>query len=134
MTNLHIAALYAGLLLLLLAFLGVRTANTRRAKQIGHGDNGDAELRRAVRAHGNASEYIPAGLLGLLILAILPGVSVLWVQAAGAALLTGRLLSAYGLTTKDGVSFGRVSGMLLTLISYVIAAAGLIWTAVEPVV
>jgi uncharacterized membrane protein YecN with MAPEG domain len=134
MTNLHIAAVYTGLLLLLLAFLGLRTANYRRVNQIGFGDNGDAGLRRLVRAHGNASEYIPSGLVGLLILAILPGVSVLWVQAAGGTLLTGRLLSAYGLATKDGVSAGRVGGMILTLLSYLIAAAGLIWTALEPVV
>lgn len=133
MTNLHFAALYAGLNILLLVYLGVRTANLRRINKVGHGDAGNDQIRRAVRAHGNASEYIPAGAVGLLFLSLLSAIPAIVVHIAGLSLTLGRFIHAQGLSAADGPSFGRVAGMLLTIIALTVCAGGMIYAAVQPV-
>ena len=69
MLRLEVAALYAGVNILILLVLAVLVVAGRRKHKItlGHGDN--EAFGRAVRAHGNAAEYMPAGLVGLTFLA-----------------------------------------------------------------
>jgi uncharacterized membrane protein YecN with MAPEG domain len=132
MTKLEIAALFAGLNLLILVVLGLRVANYRRANRIGLGDGGDPALLRAIRQHGNAAEYIPAGMIGLMFIALLDPVPLWCVELAGAALTIGRLLHPLGLAQSEGVSFGRVAGMMLTFLALLICALGAIWGAAAP--
>lgn len=133
MTNLHFAALYAGLNILLLVILGARTAAFRRTSRVGHGDAGNDELRRRIRAHGNASEYIPAGAVGLLFLSLLSAIPALIIHLAGVTLTAGRFLHAYALSTADGPTFGRIVGMLLTFAALLICGGGMIYAAIAPV-
>ena len=133
MTKLEVAALYVGFNLLLLVFLGLRVANFRRANQVGLGDAGNPALLRLIRIHGNAAEWIPAGAVGLMFLALLEPVPILTVHVAGASLTAGRLLHLMGLTQAEGASFGRVAGMVLTFAALITCGAGSIWAALSPV-
>src|SRR5262245_11407605 len=132
MTKLEIAAIYAGVNLLLLVVLAVRVANYRRTKRIPFGDGADPALLRRVRIHGNAAEFIPAGIAGLIFLALLDPIPAWLVQTAGVALTAGRLLHAYALSQAEGAIVGRAVGMLLTLAALVVAGIGSIWAALSP--
>lgn len=126
MVRLEIAAIYAGVNILILLALAVLVVMGRRRHKIRLGDAGNEEFARAVRAHGNAAEYIPAGLVGILILALLEPAAPLWLlHAAGLSLTAGRILHGVGL--HAGVlNAGRMLGMLLTWVSYLLIGGGLI--------
>jgi uncharacterized protein len=110
------AALYVGLnlfIILVLVFLVIRQ---RRIHKVVIGDGGHKSLVLAIRAHANAVEIIPLGLIGLVALAGLG--SALWIiHVLGIMLTTGRILHAYGLSNSEGTSFGRIAGMMLSLTS-----------------
>ena len=133
MTKLEIAALFAGLNLLILVFLSFRVANFRRVNKIGLGDAGNPVLFRRMRQHGNAAEYIPAGMIGLMFIALLNPIPLWYLELTGVALTAGRLLHPWGLAQSEGASFGRVGGMMLTLLALVMCAGGAIWGAVAPI-
>jgi len=111
--TLQITALYAGILALILLGLSANVSRLRRQAQvgIGHGDN--PALERAVRVHGNFTEYVPLGLL-LVALCELNGAPVWGLHALGAALLVGRILHAVGLGGSAGVTLPRLFGTTLT--------------------
>jgi uncharacterized membrane protein YecN with MAPEG domain len=125
----HAAALWAGLILLLLLVLAILTTRQRRAHGVLIGDEGVPELVRASRAFGNATEYAPAGMAALAILAV-TGASSLVVHGVGALLFLGRIAHAWGLSRSLGVSFGRSAGTLLTWLAFLIAGALLLFYAV----
>lgn len=129
MISLEVAALYcaAGLVwLLALAFAVVRR---RMQARISLGDGADEVLLRLIRTHGNAVEWLPPGLIGLLALAALPATPVWLVHACGAALLLGRILHGLALSGNAGPSAGRTLGIALSATSYLFLACGLIWSA-----
>lgn len=74
---------------------------------------------------GNAIEYVPAGMAGLTLLALVGAVPSM-IHATGGALLLGRLLHAFGLSRSAGVSPGRFAGTFLTWLSLVLIGTGLI--------
>lgn len=126
MVRLEIAAVYIGINILLLFALSVVVVMNRRGKKIALGDNGDKTMLRAVRAHSNAAEYIPAGLIGLLTLALLDPAGPTWViHALGASLTAGRILHGIGLNMGT-LNAGRMLGMVLTYAAYLGIGAGLI--------
>ena len=112
-----IAALYAGIIGLLLLVLAARVSYLRRSLKIGIGDGGDRVMLRAIRAHGNAVEWAIPGIL-LLLIAELTRAPAIIVHLCGLAIVVGRVLHAFGLSRSTGVSFGRFTG------------SGLSWTAV----
>lgn len=107
-----ITSLYASLLTGLIVWLSIRVVKLRRAKKIRLGDGGDPELATAIRAHGNAIEYVPLSLV-LLALSELSGVHGALIHAGGIAMLSGRLLHAAGLL-RDNLRSRRL-GMQLTI-------------------
>lgn len=117
-----IAALYAGLLTFLYVYLAFRVIARRRAVRIGLGDEGDVILLRAMRAHGNLAEYVPLGLV-LMLLAELGGAADFLVHGVGLCLLAGRCLHAYGVSREAEESPGRFIGMILTFAALLVAAA-----------
>lgn len=131
MLRLEIAALYAGVNILILLILAALVVAGRRKHKIRLGDGGNQDFVRAVRAHGNAAEYIPAGLVGILILALMEPAAPLWLlHAAGISLTAGRVVHGFGL--HAGVlNAGRMLGMLLTWLSYALMGGGLIYAGLS---
>lgn len=125
MVSIHAASLWSGLLILLLLTLSGLTVRRRRRHLVAFGDGGKDELTAASRAFGNAAEYIPAGLVALVLLA-LTGAPPAMIHAIGGTLLVGRLVHAVGLIFQKGPSLGRVAGMILTYLALLVAALSLI--------
>ncbi|HEY1225351.1 MAG TPA: MAPEG family protein [Brevundimonas sp.] len=125
MTALQAAALWSGLCILWMVVLSFRTIFARRSLRVSFGDGGDAVLTSRSRAFGNASEYIPA-CLAILILMALSGFQPMWIHAVGGAMFLGRVLHAWGLAQAKQPSFGRMSGMILTQLALIGGAGALI--------
>ena len=66
----HAAALWVGLHLILLLVLSGLVVRLRQKHKIALGDGGIPELARAVRTFGNATEYVPTGMVAIAVLAI----------------------------------------------------------------
>ena len=123
-----ITALYAGLLTILLFVLSIRVIGLRGNPAfsfIAHGKGDEELLQRAIRAHGNFTEYVPMMLI-LLAFLELSATSELKLHLLGGAFSLGRVM--------HGVCFGfmrsnmllRVGGTALTLFPLVAAAIALI--------
>jgi len=110
----RITGIYAALGTLLVVILALRVVLYRFRHKIGLGDGDDRELRKRIRAHGNCIEYLPLGLLLLLLLDLnqtAPPV----LHACGITLLLARSAHAWGVSRHSGVSRGRFLGTVLTM-------------------
>jgi uncharacterized membrane protein YecN with MAPEG domain len=123
------AALWAGLNLLVLLTLSGLVVRQRGRHRVAIGDGGVPELVRALRAFGNAAEYIPAGMAALAILAI-AGAPAGLIHAIGAILFVGRIVHGASLSVSEGPSLGRSAGMLMTWLAWLAAAVSLIFLGV----
>jgi uncharacterized protein len=119
-------ALWAGLNLFVLLVLSLLVVRQRIKHKVLVGDGGVPELLQAMRAFGNATEYIPTALAGLVALA-LAGAPPLVVHVPGALLVIGRIAHALGFSGSAGTSIGRTVGMLATWIAYVFAGVALLF-------
>ncbi|MGV6853031.1 MAG: MAPEG family protein [bacterium] len=122
--NAPITALFAGLLgigYLLLAGMVIRH---RLTKKIGIGDGGDSAIRRAIRVHANASEYVPIALILLFLCEVNQSFSTAMLYVMGGILLVGRIMHAFGLSRSAGTSFGRFYGSVLTFTVIAVGAFG----------
>jgi uncharacterized membrane protein YecN with MAPEG domain len=128
-TSANAAALWAGLHLVLLLVLSVLVTRQRRKHHVEIGDGGVPALQQAIRAFGNATEYVPAALAGLALLALV-GAPPLLIHPIGLILFAGRVLHAFGLSRSTGTSLARVAGVLATWISMIALAAALIFYAI----
>ena len=108
-----ITALYAALATLVLQSLAMTLPRKRYRAKVGLGDGNNEELRRAVRAHGNAAETIPIVLI-LMGLAESLAANPWLLHGMGVALLAGRILHPIGLYRSSGASLPRFLGMILT--------------------
>ncbi|WP_271254591.1 MAPEG family protein [Pseudanabaena sp. Chao 1811] len=106
-----ITSIYAALSSLLIVWLSFNVVKLRQSGRVILGDGGNSKLQVAIRAQGNATEYIPISLI-LLLLLELSKANALMLHIGGVALLIGRSLHAYGLTTSNLKL--RVSGMVFT--------------------
>ena len=102
----HAAALWCGLNLILLLVLSILVVRQRQKHHIVTGDGDIAELAQAIRAFGNASEYIPAGIAALAVMASSSAPS-LAIHVTGAVLFLGRGIHAVGLSLGLGASLPR---------------------------
>lgn len=124
MTPVQAAALWTGLMIALLAVLGVRVALARRGNRVLLGDGGNARVLLASRVFGNASEYIPAAIGALAILTLL-GMPTYILHLIGGVSFLGRLLHAATLSTERA-TLGRMVSMSLTWLALLAAAAMLV--------
>jgi uncharacterized membrane protein YecN with MAPEG domain len=126
MMPLPVTALYAGLMGLWLLGLSFEVMRRRRRHDVSVGDGGVGTLELAMRAHGNACEYMPVALilLGLAEGLGAPG----WVlHMSGLMLVAGRLLhGGYFLVGARLLSL-RIAGMLLTIGMIGLLALGLVF-------
>ena len=127
----HAAALWVGLHILLMLVLSALVTRQRQKHKIPFGDDGVPELAQAIRAFGNASEYIPVGLAGLIVLELTSrSTAPLLVHIGGFVLFVGRVLHAVGLSNSGGASIPRALGMTLTWVAYVYLIAATLFSAI----
>jgi uncharacterized membrane protein YecN with MAPEG domain len=125
----HAAAFWAGLHLVLLLVLSLLVVGQRRKHRIPLGDADIPQLARAIRAFGNATEYIPSGLAALAILT-LAGAPGFVIHPIGLVLFAGRLAHAVGLSRSGAASMPRAIGVVLTWLAYILAAVALLFYAI----
>lgn len=131
MMRLEVVAVYVGLNILILLVLSYLVMRGRQRHKIVLGDGDNPDFVRAQRAHANAAEYIPAGLVGLVVLALLEPASPLWLlHASGISLTAGRILHGAGLH-QGTLNFGRMAGTALTWLSYLLIGGGLIYAGLS---
>jgi len=127
MMRLEVAAVYVGLNILILLVLSYLVMAGRRRHKIALGDGDNPNFIRAQRAHANAAEYIPAGLIGLVVLALLEPAAPLWLlHGSGISLTAGRILHDVGLH-QGTLNFGRMAGTALTWLAYLLIGGGLLY-------
>lgn len=124
----HVTALYAAVLALILVALSVRVIAVRRRLRIAVGDAGDDTLARRIRAHGNFTEYVPIALI-LMLSAEIAGAPDWMLHALGATLVAGRVIHAWSLSARSIP--GRTIGMTLTFIVLVAGAVMAVAAAVD---
>ena len=125
----HAAAFWAGLHLILLLVLSALVVRQRRKHRVELGDADIPALTHAIRAFGNASEYIPAGLAALAILT-LAGAPGFVIHPIGLVLFLGRLAHAVGLSRSGAATLPRAIGVMLTWLAYILAAVALLFYAI----
>jgi len=126
MSGLQVAGVYIAINILILVWLAVRVVSRRRSGKISIGDGGSDDLAVAIRVHGNATEYIPAMMVGLLALAFLQ--SPVWsLHALGIAFTLGRVMHAFGM--GGGPIIFRQLGMMLTWLAMVIVSLAILYFA-----
>jgi uncharacterized protein len=118
-----VTALYAAIIGLLAAILTVNVIRNRVALKIDTADGSNAKMGMAIRAHANLAQHAPLALL-LIGFAEALGTGKTIIHILGVALVLARLLSAWGLLSAEGQSFGRQSGAGLTVL--VLAAASVL--------
>jgi uncharacterized protein len=123
------AAFWTALHLILILVLSVLVVRQRQKHHVVIGDGGIPSLIQAIRAFGNAVEYIPTGLIAIAVLAF-AGAAALQVHAIGVMLLISRIAHAIGLSRSTDASVFRTVGVLATWITYIAASVSLIFYAI----
>jgi uncharacterized membrane protein YecN with MAPEG domain len=102
--------------------LSLIVVRTRRKNKISLGDGNHPQMIKIISTHSNFSQYVPLGLIGIL-LGELQGVSSKVLIGLGIALLLGRIFHAIGIVlSKPGPNLARVWGMVLTFFPLLLLA------------
>ena len=128
---LQMVAFYAVLNALLMLILGMLVVRARVKTRTEIGDGGNPDMVGPLRAHANNTEYVPMGIVLLLVMYAL-GSNVIVIHVMGATLTLGRLLHAFGLSRNVGTSAPRFIGMILTWLAYIIAILVILWLTFAP--
>lgn len=124
-----ITPVYAALLALLFVVLSFRTIRFRRKFSVAIGTGDQSLLTKASRAHGNFAEYVPLSLLLIYFIEVGAAIPTL-THTLCSLLLAGRLIHAWGISQeKENLRF-RVTGMVMTFATIVIAALSLFAIAI----
>jgi uncharacterized protein len=116
-----VASVYAALLSLFYVVLSVRVIGTRRTLRVGLADGGNALLMRRIRVHANFAEYVPLGLI-LLVLAESQHAPRSLLHITGLLLLCGRVIHAYGVGQNPELRYCRSLGTGLTFGSLIVGS------------
>ena len=123
---LAITALYAGILALIVIALAINVTAHRVKLRVPLGDGGNAQMRRMIRLHGNAAEYIPFAVL-LMAIYELNGGAHMALHIIGIALVAGRVVQTWGMWATDMTNIGRQIGQSLTWLSLIALAVLNLW-------
>jgi uncharacterized protein len=108
-----ITGFYTALMLLLLLSLAANVVRWRLTAKVSLGDGGHRDLGAAIRAHGNAAEYIPMVLLAMALLEML-GASATALHLYGATFFVARAIHPIGMTAPKKVNKARQLGIVLS--------------------
>jgi|TARA_R110000796_G_scaffold34280_1_gene88693 uncharacterized protein len=114
-----ITGMYAALAALMIVALARNVISLRRQHKVALGDGGHQDLLAAIRAHANAVEYLPIGLLLLLLLELSQGPAWL-IHLLGSLFIIGRLIHANGVS--KAIITRRIIGMQFTIWLLIIMA------------
>ncbi len=122
--DLPITSITAAILAVLITAMSLGVSLRRQKLQVavGHGD--DHDLNRRIRAHANAIETVPLGLILLGLVEMADFIS-LFVWLLAALLVLGRLSHAAGMYRMSAPLRG--AGMVMTHLGSLIAAVLLVW-------
>lgn len=124
-------AFYAGIFGLVYIILTVAVARERWRYRVGLGTGENCpRLEQIVRIHGNYIEYVPLGLI-LMMLLETAGWSVVIIHILGGTLLLGRLFHMIGIYKTPGASVARGLGMGFTLLMIIAASILCLWSALH---
>ncbi len=121
-----ITALYAGILALIVIALAINVTAHRVKLQVPLGDGGKPQMRRMIRLHGNAAEYIPLAI-ALMAIYELNGGGHMALHIVGIALIAGRVIQTWGMWATDMTNIGRQIGQSLTWLSVAALAVLNLW-------
>ena len=124
-----ITANYLAILALIYAALALQVIRLRRNSKAAFDDGGNADLRSAIRAHGNFMEYVPIIALMVALLEM-SGASALRIHVLMGLLLLSRLLHPLGMyAAPNTLQFrvGRVGGITITLVLLLVCALTILW-------
>lgn len=111
-----IVSLYTALFMGLIIWLSLKVVGFRHEYRISLGDGDNLKLKNAIAAQHNAIEYIPMGVLMLLLLE-LSEISFWLIHLSALLLLLGRLIHAKAMLS-DSIPL-RVRGMQITIWSLI---------------
>jgi uncharacterized membrane protein YecN with MAPEG domain len=125
---LKMTALYIVLNAAIMVALAANVIRMRYRTRTRFGDSGNLQMMRAVRAHGNNTEYVPIALI-LLLLAHHLGGGLPLIHAIGLPLTVGRILHGLGFLlrgqeTPTSHSYLRMAGMIMTFFAILIGILG----------
>ncbi|MBL4879073.1 MAPEG family protein [uncultured Hyphomonas sp.] len=126
MTSLEAAGVYVAINMLLLIYLAFRVVSVRQSAKVSIGTGGNEMLELRTRVHGNATEYIPSMLVGLVVMALM-GLPVWALHVAGGVFTLGRVMHVIGL--GGTVMPMRAGGILLSWIAMVLTALAILYHA-----
>lgn len=118
-TSLYIAAAIGWII-----WLAFNVINLRKRHQISLGSQSHEDLEKAIRAHGNTTEYLPLALIGMGA-AEVGGTHWFFIHAVGIALALGRYWHNQGIVGE--ALKARVRGMYFTFFPLMAIAAFNLW-------
>lgn len=128
MSAIDAAGLYTGLNLIILLALGFHVSLGRNKKKVSLGSGGDSAMESRIRAHGNASEWIPGAMIGLILLALM-GASAFLIHGIGLIFTIGRGVHGFAMATNAPPGPARMIGALITYATYGVLGVGLFYYA-----
>jgi len=122
----EIATLFTAINILILFTLTFLVIRQRNAQEISMGHNDNEDMQRAIRVHGNFTEYAPLAMIGLFGMAAC-GASAYWMYGIGSVFTLGRVMHAFGYSKTTSKSIGRFYGTVMTVFSLLIMALYLLF-------
>jgi uncharacterized membrane protein YecN with MAPEG domain len=113
----NISILFTIIFIIFYLILTIITIKARKSTKVAYGDDGNKELIKAVRAHGNFFEFTVFFIISSFLLEILDA-NQIYVLFVNIVFLLGRIFHAYSML-KEKIIF-RMIGMMATLISYAV--------------
>jgi uncharacterized membrane protein YecN with MAPEG domain len=124
----NISILFTIIFIIFYLILTIITIKARKSTKVAYGDEGNKELIKAVRAHGNFFEFTVFFIISSFLLEILDA-NQLYVLFINIVFLLGRISHAYSML-KEKIIF-RMIGMMVTLASYAINCIYLLYLYVQ---
>ena len=124
----NISILFTIIFIIFYLILTIITIKARKSTKVAYGDDGNKELIKAVRAHGNFFEFTVFFIISSFLLEILDA-NQIYVLFINIVFLLGRISHAYSML-KEKILF-RVIGMMATLNIYALNCIYLLYLYVQ---
>jgi uncharacterized membrane protein YecN with MAPEG domain len=124
----NISILFTIIFIIFYLILTIITIKARKSTKVAYGDDGNKELIKAVRAHGNFFEFTVFFIISSFLLEILDA-NQIYVLFVNIVFLLGRISHAYSML-KEKILF-RVIGMMATLNIYALNCIYLLYLYVQ---